>query len=148
MDAFSEILGGLALKGAMFFSAEFSAPWGFSTPPSRYLAPVVAPGSPHLVVYHFLIEGSGFVLLEDGSKLRLEAGDVIVLPHGEAHEMCSAEGVQEKETPVIIAKIQARDLGRFTREAAARSRGSCAATWRAILCCAGRFSRVCLQHSK
>jgi AraC-like DNA-binding protein len=110
MDAFSEILGGLALKGAMFFSAEFSAPWGFSTPPSRYLAPVVAPGSPHLVVYHFLIEGSGFVLLEDGSRLPLEAGDVIVLPHGDAHGMCSAEGAQKKETMAIVAKIQARDL--------------------------------------
>jgi hypothetical protein len=27
-DAFSEILGGVVLKGALFFSAEFSAPWG------------------------------------------------------------------------------------------------------------------------
>ena len=110
MDAFSEILGGLALKGAVFFSAEFSAPWGFSTPPSRYLAPVVAPGAPHLVVYHFLIEGSGFIRLRDGFNLLLEAGDVIVLPHGDAHWMCSKEGVEEKETTAIVAKIQSRDL--------------------------------------
>jgi AraC-like DNA-binding protein len=111
VDAFSEILGGVALKGAVFFSAEFSAPWGFSTPPSRYLAPVVAPGAPHLVVYHFLVEGSGFVRLEDGLELRLEAGDVIVLPHGDAHWMCSEEGVQRKETPLIVAKLQSHDFG-------------------------------------
>lgn len=110
MDAFSEILGGVALKGTLFFSAEFSAPWGFSTPPSRYLAPVVSSETPHLIVYHFLIEGSGFVRLEDGLWLRLEAGDVIVLPHGDAHWMCSTEGELEKETSAIVAKIRARDL--------------------------------------
>ena len=27
MDAFSEVLNGVRLKGAMFFRAEFSAPW-------------------------------------------------------------------------------------------------------------------------
>jgi AraC-like DNA-binding protein len=110
MDAFSEILGGVALKGALFFSAEFSAPWGFSTPPSRYLAPVVAPKALHIVVYHFLIEGSGFVRLKDGFNLGLEAGDVIVLPHGDAHWLCSEEGVQDKETTAIVAKLQSRDL--------------------------------------
>ena len=111
MDAFSEILGGVALKGALFFSAEFSAPWGFSSPPSRSFAPGLLPGAPHLVIYHFVIEGSGFVRLEDGSNLKLEAGDVIVLPHGDAHRMFSDEGVrQENETPKIVAKIQSRDL--------------------------------------
>jgi AraC-like DNA-binding protein len=110
MDAFSEILGGVALKGAVFFSAEFSAPWGFSAPPSRYLAPVVTPGAPHLVVYHFLIEGSGLIRLDDGPTLPLEAGDVVVLPHGDAHAMCSGEGVRDKETQAIVAKLQARDL--------------------------------------
>ena len=110
MDAFSEILGGVALKGALFFSAEFSAPWGFSSPPSQSLAPVLSPGAPHLVIYHFLIEGSGIVRVADGSKLKLEAGDVIVLPHGDAHRMTSKEGVHEAQTPAMIAKLQARDL--------------------------------------
>src|SRR5215510_11769456 len=66
MDAFSEILGGVALKGALFFSAEFSAPWGFSSPPSRNLAPALAPGAPHLVIYHFVIDGSGWLRLDVG----------------------------------------------------------------------------------
>jgi len=110
MDAFSEILGGVALKGALFFSAEFSAPWGFASPPSQSLAPLLSPGAPHLVIYHFLIEGSGVVRVADGSKLKLEAGDVIVLPHGDAHRMTSKEGVREAQTPAMIAKLQARDL--------------------------------------
>jgi AraC-like DNA-binding protein len=110
MDAFSEILGGVALKGAVFFSAEFSAPWGFAAPHSRTLTPVVAPGALHLVIYHFLIEGTGVVRLEDGRHLQLEAGDVIVLPHGDPHGMASGDGVLETETPALAEKIRSRDL--------------------------------------
>ena len=58
MDAFSEVLSGVRLKGAMFFSAEFSAPWRLSTPHCRALAPTLAPGAPHMLIYHFVVEGS------------------------------------------------------------------------------------------
>ena len=110
MDAFSEILGGVVLKGAMFFSAEFSAPWGFDAPAAQDLAPLLAPGAPHLLVYHFLVEGSGLVRIENESPIRLEPGDVIVLPHGHAHEMRSAEGAGHKLSEKMIAKVQAHDL--------------------------------------
>src|SRR5438128_436142 len=56
------------------------------------------------------IEGSGVVRLEDGSELRLGAGDVIVLPHGDPHGMCSGEGRRDAETPAILRKVHARDL--------------------------------------
>jgi AraC-like DNA-binding protein len=111
MDALSEILGGVALKGALFFSAEFTAPWGFASPPSLNLAPALSPGAQHLVIYHFVIEGCGLLRLEDGSTLRLEAGDVIVLPHGDPHGMCSSEGVREMDVSTILGKIQTHDLG-------------------------------------
>ena len=61
MDAFSEILSGVKLNGAVFFTAEFSAPWGFSTPASKLMAEKVAPGAPHLVLYHLVIEGGAVV---------------------------------------------------------------------------------------
>src|SRR5205807_7248499 len=51
VDAFSEILSGVKLNGAVFFTAEFSAPWGFSTPASNLMAAKVAPGAEHLVLY-------------------------------------------------------------------------------------------------
>lgn len=35
MDAFSEVLNRVRLKGAMFFRAEFSAPWTLDAPLSR-----------------------------------------------------------------------------------------------------------------
>ncbi len=59
MDVFSEILRGVVLKGALYFNAEFSAPWGFNTPPAEELAQLLAQDAPHLVIYHFVVEGSG-----------------------------------------------------------------------------------------
>jgi AraC-like DNA-binding protein len=110
MDAFSEILGGVAMKGALFFSAEFSAPWGIASPPSCNLIPLLAPGAQHIVIYHYVIEGSGFVRMADGANLQLKPGDVIVLPHGDPHGLCSAQDVKEKELPALAAKLQSRDL--------------------------------------
>ncbi len=57
MDAFSQILSGVKLNGAVFFNAEFSAPWGFTQPASKVMAARVAPGAEHLVLYHLVIDG-------------------------------------------------------------------------------------------
>ena len=46
MDAFSEVLSGVKLKGALFFSAEFPAPWAIATPASKALASALALGAP------------------------------------------------------------------------------------------------------
>ena len=44
MDVLSEVLKVVKLQGAMFYNGEFSSPWGFYSPPSRTVAPYVAPG--------------------------------------------------------------------------------------------------------
>jgi len=111
MDAFSEILSGVKLSGALFFSAEFSAPWCFASPASNTLAPLLAPGAPHLVIYHFVIDGAAFVQLPDGQSIELGPGDIVVVPHGDPHVMTSAPGVAEASlNSAILSKIKARDL--------------------------------------
>src|SRR5215470_14835684 len=110
MDAFSQILSGVVLKGALFFNAEFSAPWGFTAPTGQELASVLAPEAPHLLIYHFLVEGSGMVRLGNGVPIKLEPGDVIVVPHGDAHEMSSAQGVAQKLSEAMTTKLRSRDL--------------------------------------
>ena len=92
MDAFSEILSGVKLNGAVFFSAEFSAPWGFSTPPPSVIADEFAPGAEHLVLYHFVIDGGAVVQLIDGPSVELTPGDVVIFPHGDPHHMTSGRG--------------------------------------------------------
>jgi AraC-like DNA-binding protein len=111
MDAFSEILSGVKLNGALFFSAELSAPWGFSSPASNLLAPMLAPGAAHLVIYHFVIEGQAFVQLADGQSVELGPGDVVVLPHGDPHRMTSGRVVTATSlTSAILSKVKSHDL--------------------------------------
>src|SRR6185295_10083009 len=111
MDAFSEILSGVKLNGAVFFTAEFSAPWGLTTPASRLMAEKVAPGAAHLVLYHLLIDGAAVVEMEDGESVALDPGDVVIFPHGDPHHMSSGNGMRPPFPNYgITPKIKARDL--------------------------------------
>jgi len=111
MDAFSEVLNTVKLNGAVFFCAEFSAPWGFTSPPAKTMAAKVAPGSSHLVLYHLLVDGRAVVEMTDGQSLDLRPGEVVVFPSGDAHHMSSGKGVPRPFPNYgISAKIEARDL--------------------------------------
>ena len=57
MDVLSEVLRVVKLQGALFFNGEFSSPWSFCSPHSRTVAPYVAPGAHHVIIYHLLTEG-------------------------------------------------------------------------------------------
>jgi AraC-like DNA-binding protein len=110
MDAFSEILSGIKLNGAVFFNAEFSAPWGFTTSASNVMAATSTPAPTHLVLYHFLVEGEAVVEL-DAVSMHLGPGDIVVFPHGHPHHMSS---VRYAAVPFpnygVVAKVKARDL--------------------------------------
>ena len=110
MDAFSEVLSGVRLKGAMFFSAEFSAPWRLSTPHCRVLASTLAPGAPHIVIYHLVVDGSARAGLEGGPDVELSPGDIVVFPHGDPHHLSGGSGANQVESAAILRKIATRDL--------------------------------------
>ncbi len=110
MDAFSEILSGLKLSGAFYFSAEFSAPWSFSSPPSATLSDLLAIGKAHLVIYHFLIEGKALVVA-GGQSVELRPGDVVILPFADSHQMTSGkDATAAVQSSAILSKIKSRDL--------------------------------------
>ncbi len=110
MDAFSEILSGLKLRGAVFFNAEFSAPWGFTAPSANKAAQKLAPGGEHLVLYHLLMEGAGIVKMIDGEAIDLKAGEVVIFPRADGHDMSSSGAAGPFPNYGINNKIQARDL--------------------------------------
>jgi AraC-like DNA-binding protein len=110
MDAFSEVLSGVRLTGAMFFSAEFSAPWRLSTPHCRVLASTLAPGAPHMIVYHLVVDGFAMACLEDGSEVELSPGDLVVFPHGDPHHLSGGTGANQVESAAILRKISTREL--------------------------------------
>lgn len=85
MDALSEVLRIIEIEGAFFYNGEFTAPWGVRSPRSCKLAPYLRGTDGHVIVYHLLTEGSATAKLDDGTTLSLEAGDIVIFPHGDPH---------------------------------------------------------------
>lgn len=111
MDAFSEILTGIKLKGALFFHAEMSAPWGLASPASQQMATALAPGAPHLVLYHFVADGEAFAKTEAGDAITLEAGDIVIFPHGDAHFIGSRAAITDPQLhSEVLKKVKSQDF--------------------------------------
>jgi AraC-like DNA-binding protein len=84
MDVLSEVLSAVRLRGALFFNAEFSAPWCISSSGAVGIAPYLPFKDAHLIMFHFLTDGRAYALLED-QRVELSAGDIVVLPGGDSH---------------------------------------------------------------
>jgi len=106
MDVLSEVLKVVKLEGALFFNAEFTAPWCLIEPKAAEIAPYLSASGGHLILYHYLIEGRAFARLPDGRREELVAGDVLVIPHGDQHFL--GNGAPEK--PVDAMKTFAKNL--------------------------------------
>jgi AraC-like DNA-binding protein len=94
VDALSEILKVVQLNGALFFNARFTAPWCIETPAEETIARTFGLGGERVLLYHYMLEGSCLIALEGHAPLRLQAGDVVIIPHGDAHTMSSSVGAQ------------------------------------------------------
>jgi AraC-like DNA-binding protein len=91
MDPLSDVLRAVRLSGAYFFTVEARHPWTASATAAAELAPRVLPEAEHLISYHILTSGSCWGGLGGSEQVLLQAGDVIVFPHGDAHVMSSVE---------------------------------------------------------
>jgi AraC-like DNA-binding protein len=97
MDALSEILRVVQLNGAIFFNARFTAPWCVASPAEASLAQTLGLGAERVLLYHYMVEGSCLATLEGMPPLRLNPGEIIVFPHGDAHTMASSVGAQPQQ---------------------------------------------------
>jgi AraC-like DNA-binding protein len=110
MDALSEILRVIALDSAIYFNAEFCEPWCLASPESRTLAPLLAPGAGHVIIYHLLCEGRAYVQLQSGDRVALSAGDLVTFPHGHAHELGSGRRVPPIDAEAALPEVLERGL--------------------------------------
>jgi len=110
MDALSEVLKVVKLDGAIFYNAEFSSPWCFASPGSRTMAPLLAPGADHVIIYHLLIEGRGFARLKDGNRVPLEAGDIVVFPHGDPNFVENGPRTQALDDQEELKRVLSQGL--------------------------------------
>lgn len=75
MDVLSDILDALRLRGALYFSTEFTRPWGLRVPSFQRVAR-----------FHLVVRGSTWLrVMPDEEPLHLETGDLVLVPHGAEH---------------------------------------------------------------
>jgi len=110
MDVLSTVLKTVKLEGAIFYNAEFSAPWSFRSPPSCLVAPYVSPEPRHVIIYHLLTHGQAYANVEDGQRIALSAGDIVVFPHGDPHLMGNGRDVEPKDFAKILHEIFSQRL--------------------------------------
>lgn len=111
MDVLSEVLKAVRLDGALFYNAEFSAPWCFRQPASQTMAPYLSAASKHVIIYHLLTEGCGYAHIEgDGRPLPLNAGDVVIFPHGDPHVMGNGAPVTPVDSAQELQRVLAEGL--------------------------------------
>src|SRR5262245_14062984 len=90
VDVLSDVLRTVRLTGALFFPMEVSSPWVDEVPNATEFASIVLPGAQHVISYHIVRQGRCWASLRGDSPVRLEAGDVLVIPHGDPYMMASA----------------------------------------------------------
>ncbi len=111
MDVLSEVLKAVKLDGAFFYNGEFSAPWCVRSPASRAMVPYLSTDSGHVIIFHLLIEGRGYAGVEgEGKKLLLNAGDIVIFPHGEPHILGNGSPVKPLDNEQELQRIMSQGL--------------------------------------
>ena len=140
MDVLSDILRVVKLDAALFFNAEFSAPWCFSARPSKDIAHHLSSTAGHVIVYHLLTEGRAYARLPEGTREELSAGDVVIFPHGDAHFV--GNGWPEK--PVDSIRAFGKNMSRELRVARYGGGGEITRFICGYMACHPRLSEVFL----
>jgi AraC-like DNA-binding protein len=110
VDVLSEVLKVVKLQGAMFYNGEFTSPWSLCSPASRKVADYLAPGAEHVIIYHLLTDGHASARLLDGNPVVLEAGDLVIFPHGDAHIIENGPPTKAVDLTKELARMVAQGL--------------------------------------
>ncbi|CAB3708838.1 AraC family transcriptional regulator [Paraburkholderia rhynchosiae] len=113
MDAVSDVLRAVRLSGAVFLNGTFTAPWSLIGRTDAALCGAYLPSSERVVSYHLIIEGSCWAKLPNDphSAIHLDAGELLVVPQGEAHVMGSAMDLPPTPSESLLGGVMAEMPG-------------------------------------
>ncbi len=103
IDVLSDVLSTIRLTGAVFFDVRCVEPWVQEAPRGSLIVDRVLPGVEHLIPYHVVSEGSCWAGAVGDELNQLEAGSIIVFPHGDAHVLSSAPGMRQPPVMEVYA---------------------------------------------
>jgi AraC-like DNA-binding protein len=110
MDALSDVLRAVRVTSALFFFGEFSAPWRFATPSQEKVAPLLSPESQHLVLFHLVTHGRATARVGGHADVTLTSGDIVVFPHGDAHEVWNGHDAKLFPSARLLPKLTRGEL--------------------------------------
>jgi AraC-like DNA-binding protein len=93
-DVLSNVLRTVRLTGAVFFYVEAAPPWSANALSTSKVLPEIMSGVGHLIPYHVVTQGGCYGTVKGLPPVRMEAGDVIVFPHGDQHVMTSDPAIE------------------------------------------------------
>ena len=93
-DVLSDLLRAVRFRGALFYYIDGASPWVAEAPPANLIIPAIMPGAEHMIEFHGIVRGSCWAAIVGETPIRLEAGDVVLFPQGDAHVMSSAPGLR------------------------------------------------------
>lgn len=92
MDVLSDILSTLKFKGSLYFSTNFTAPWGVQVP--RYK---------NVARFHLAVGGDFWIKIKDNEDhIHLSSGDMIIIPHGCEHAISDQQDSTIEELDEVI----------------------------------------------
>jgi AraC-like DNA-binding protein len=102
MDALSDVLRIVRLKGGVFLHADFTAPWCLNSQVTpKDLGPLLQ-GSEHLVIYHYVAEGRLSAKVPGQQPVEIEAGEVVILPRNDPHLLGSHLNLRPVPTHEVV----------------------------------------------
>ena len=94
VEPLDEALEGLLLEGAIYLRAEYTERWALADQGGPRFAAMMHPGAARLILFHVVASGRCWVSRTDGERSWASAGEVIVLPYGDAFLMGGVEPVE------------------------------------------------------
>ena len=93
-DPLSEIFRAVRFTRALYYTVNAAHPWpAIRVPPGPAIADGLGPRTQTVLSYHVIVEGSCWTGLEEGEPVKLERGDVVVYPRGDAYFLAPALGL-------------------------------------------------------
>lgn len=85
MDALSDVLRIMRLKGGIFLHGDFSHPWCLSVKVQPSSCASYLGATAHVIPYHFVLEGRMQVRLDDGLEFEMGPGESVLFPRNDQH---------------------------------------------------------------
>lgn len=112
MDALSEILDVLQLRGSLYFRTAFTPPWS-----------VAVPALGRAARFHLAVQGRCHIAIGENHAVTLEPGDMVLIPKGAAHVLRDRPGREPAPLEAVLQRAGYGGEGVLVYGGAAQAEG-------------------------